>query len=437
MAVTQVIARQTATAREWMTAATRTVVFRSAAFWLLTRLMLLVFTYMAVLFAHDKTPTTPLAPLTILRGWEQWDSDWYYAIARAGYYSKESTVYFPLFPALLHVCWRIFGEQNLLLCSLIISYAGSLAAFIGMGLLAAHEFKDRAAALPAVRVLAAYPLALFLLAPYTEGLFLGLAVWALYCMRRGWWWGAATCAYFAALTRSTSLVLWLPMIWEFGRQQGWWAMLALRWRARSSLWDDLRAEWDDRLFTVRAWRPSWGWLRDLVRGVLALCAVPLGIGTFALYCAIRYGDPLSFFHEESAWFHQTMPVWQTLGVVKEYYQTIPPWTYYQARFLVDFVPLVLFAAVTVVGALSRRWPFAYSLYMLGLLVVCLISPTINGSFPFPLMSVSRYLLAAIPVFLFVGQWSRRRPWLEQIAVIGGFMFQALFTAFYLNGGWIV
>jgi hypothetical protein len=432
MILTETIATRTATARERLAAATRTVVFQSAVFWAVTRVLWLIFTYFAILFAHDKTPVTPLAPFTILRGWEQWDSDWYFAIARYGYYSKEATVYFPLYPALLHLGISVFGERSLLVVSLVISYAGSLAAFIGLGLLAAHEFKGREAALPAVRTLAAYPLALFLAAPYTEGLFLGLLAWALLCMRREWWYGAAACAYFAALARPTGLILALPLCWEYGRRQGWWTALALRWRARRHWRDDLRED----LMALRVWRPSRAAFAAVGRAGLVWGAVPLGIGTFALYCWARYHDPLAFLHEESAWFHQTMPVWQTLGYVKDYYATIPPWTYYQARFFVDIVPLVLFAVVTVLG-MVRRWPFAYTLFMVTLLIECLISPTINGSFPFPLMSVSRYLLAALPVFLYVGQWSRRRPWLEQIVIIGGFMFQALFTAFYLNGGWIV
>ncbi len=432
MILTETLAHRTATARERMAALSQTVVFQAAAFWLVTRVLLLVFTYTAVLFAHDKTPVTPLAPFTILRGWEQWDSDWYYAIARAGYYSIESTVYFPLYPALLHLGIQVFGAQNLLVFSIVISYLGSLAAFIGLGLLAAHEFKGRGAALPAVRTLAAYPLALFLAAPYTEGLFLGLLAWGLLCLRREWWYGAAACAYFAALARPTGLILWLPMCWEYGRRQGWWAALILRWRARRSWQADLREDWQ----TLRAWHPSLAWCASVTRAGVVWGAVPLGISTFALYCWARYGDPLSFVHEEGAWYHQTMPIWQTLGYVKDYYATIPPWTYYQARFFVDLVPLALFALVTVAGAL-RRWPFAYTLFMVTLLVECLVSPTINGTFPFPLMSVSRYLLAALPVFLYIGQWSRRRPWLEQIAIIGGFMFQALFIAFYLNGGWIV
>ena len=67
-----------------------------------------------------------------------------------------------------------------------------------------------------LRLVAAYPMAFFLAAAYTEGIFLAFAIFCLYFLRRGFWYGAAICAFCATLTRFTGIVLLLPMIWEYG-----------------------------------------------------------------------------------------------------------------------------------------------------------------------------------------------------------------------------
>lgn len=428
MIVTETLVKRTTTGRQWIASASQTVVFQATIFWAISRVILWLFTIMAVLFTHDKTPQVPLAPDTILHAWSQWDAGWYFAIADAGYYSKDATVYFPLYPGLIHLGTQIFGIASQFWVAIVISHLSTLAAFIGIGLLAEHEAGERGAALPAIKAIAAYPLALFLSAPYTEALFLALAVWTLYATRRGWWYLAAGCALFAALTRPTGVILWLPMVWEYGRQQGWWQKVATGWQDRQQGWADLRA-WLAQVGPTRAA------LRGASQGLAMLGAVPLALGGYSLFCWIKFHDAFAYLSAEKDWFHQTMFPWQTLGVIQYYYRTIPDWSYNQARFLVDFVPLAFFLLIVVVA--WRRWPVAYTLYLVGLVWLCIAAPTVNGGFPFPLMSVSRYLLVAVPIFLRLGQWSRKYLWVEQTVIMGGFMLQALFTAYYLSGGWIV
>ncbi|MBA3826069.1 MAG: hypothetical protein H0X24_19490 [Ktedonobacterales bacterium] len=426
--ITERLAQPTTQVRAWWANASTTVVGQATIFWVVARGILLLFTVIAVLFSQDATPKASFTLYDLLHHWDQWDADWYFSIARSGYYTVEATVYFPLYPTLIHLGSLIFGANAAFLVALVISQLGSLAAYIGIALLAAHERGDTAAALPALRVFAAYPLAFFLAAPYTEGLFLGLAVWALYATRRGWWYGAAACGALAMLTRSMGVALWLPMLWEFGRQEGWWAWLGQRWRARThlrtDLWEALSAFYLTRAF----WAKTGQFL------AMAL-AVPSGLGLYSLYCYVLYHDGLSYLHQESAWFHVTMPPWQALTMVGTNFGSIPGGSFDQARFMVDLLPLVFCIGVTV--ALARRWPLAYTLYMVVILWLCLAAPTINGTFPFPLMSVGRYVLAAIPVYLTVSTWTTRHAWVEQLVINGGFMLQALLLAFYLRGGWIV
>jgi hypothetical protein len=435
MAIAQTVARPHTNLRERLARDPRHIVLLQAtAFWLVTRALLFVFTIMAVLFANDKVPNVGFSLPSILHHWDQWDADWYFAVAQHGYYSKEATVYFPLYPLLIHIGTQILGPQSTLLIAMVISNVSSLFAFIGIGLLATLENGQTSAALPAIRVLAAYPLAFFLAAPYTEALFLALTIWTLYNARRGNWYLAALCAFWAALTRPTGAILWLPICWEYARQQGWWAWLTAH---HATLIEDLH---DVVMRIIWLWRFGNNYRipagKRMIQGIVAISSIPVALSIYMVYCYWLFGDPLSFVHAESAWYHRAMPLWDAIGITRDYYFTITPGSYYQARFMVDLLPLLLFCVLTFVLA---RWraSMTYVLFMVGLIYLSTAQPTVNGSFPFPLMSVSRYLMAAIPCFLLLGRAIQRYSWLDHLLVSGGFMLQALFLAFYLNGGWIV
>lgn len=103
--------------------------------------------------------------------------------------------------------------------------------------------------------------------------------------------------------------------------------------------------------------------------------------------------------------------------------------------LVDVVPLVFVGVVAIVTI--RRIPASYSLYLAGLLLACLSSPILGALFPEVFVSVGRYLLVAIPVYVVLARWTYRHPWLDTLFIGGGFAIQALLMAFVLNGGWLV
>jgi hypothetical protein len=158
--------------------------------------------------------------------------------------------------------------------------------------------------------------------------------------------------------------------------------------------------------------------------------VPLAIGLFALYCWQRFRDPFIFLRAQRIyWNHQPMPPWQSIGLALRHYLTAPAWTYLQSWLLVDLAPLVIFTILTLVTI--RRLPFAFTLYMLGLLYLSIATPLIGYSDTF--RSAGRYLLASAPIFLLLGRWTERRPWLDMLVVSVGFLLQAIFTLHWLLG----
>src|SRR5262249_44801740 len=109
-----------------------------------------------------------------------------------------------------------------LLVALGIANVFTLAGFVGLALLAVHEYGEERTASHAVLVAAAFPFAFFLTAAYTEGPFLAAAVFTLYFARRAEWKWAAVAGLAAGLTRTTVLALVLALTWEYGRQHRWW-----------------------------------------------------------------------------------------------------------------------------------------------------------------------------------------------------------------------
>ncbi len=239
-------------------------------------------------------------------------------------------------------------------------------------------------------------------------MFIALAVFSLFCARRGHWLWAAVCAFLASLTHLTAMVLIAPLAWEFARQHDWW---------RGDGW---RAQLRDP--------------RGLAQLAALLAAAPTGILTYMAYLGVRFGHPKIFLYaEQRYWDHQAMLPWQSLRMAAHAFRTAAPGSYDQLRMLVDYAPLALFALLTLVA--MRRQPVSFTLYMLGLLYVCIASPITSLQDVYA--SVGRYLLAAMPIFVLLARWSARRPWLEMLLLSTGFMTQALLLAAYLAGRWII
>ncbi len=358
--------------------------------WVATRLLLAALSvFAATLLTYLHRPTH--AGLAL---WQQWDSGWYLDISRLGYHTPQAAAFFPLYPALIWLLAHLGGEQGRLAVALVISNLGALAGLVAMAKLAERELGGSGRPAAALRMALAYPFAFFLAAAYTEGLFLAFAAGALLWAREGRWARAAAAAFFAALTRNTGLILVLPLAWEFGRQAGWGKALG---EPKTLL----------------------GWL-----GVVA--AAPLGLAAYVLYLWRRFGDPLLYVHAEHQYWHRELwGIWTTFGeaarrLVENHGGLLP----------VDLALVLFFLAVTL--AVLREAPFAFTLYMLGVLytAVALPQPAQHDLIP----SAGRYLTMSVPAFLTLGRWTASRPSLDLLLTGGGFLLQAGLLLTFLAGG---
>src|SRR3954451_4584556 len=307
----------------------------------------------------------------------RWDSVWYLGIAHDGY-SGASSAFFRLYPLLVRAFAVSASPGALLVSAYFVSLASLFGALWLMHRLVALELGSDGVARSAVLLLAVFPGALWLGAPYSESLFLLLSVGAFYAARTGRWWVAGLCAALAAGTRSAGIVLMVPLV-------------ILWWQSRPRRARDL------------------GWI------VLA----PLGLAAYSAYLALAVGDGFAYLHLQDVWFRSfagpfggvvdgAVAAWDGLRQVLSGSRTH---VYFAAAggdpidvgwHNLELFGFLLLGSVAVVGVL-RRLPLAYGAYVLAALALPLSFPV--G--PQPLMSLPRFLAVLFPLFMWLGWWAVR------------------------------
>ncbi len=416
-----------ASAKTLAASSARSVALQAAMLWLSSRVALVFFTYFAVIL---NDPTLRIGTLSrgvqtpgqLIDAWARWDAAGLLWVARYGYTDAFHTAWFPLYPLLTRAVGLVLGQAakpvgphisvGWAFSGLIVSNLAMLGAFVALALLTYRETGSRTAAWLAPLVLAAYPFSFYLSAPYADGLFLALSLAALLAARQRWWALAAGAAYLAALTRNHAVLLVLPLLWEYGRQHGWWS--AQHWRGRWSLGAELRR----------------------LPGFVGVgVAAPAGIATYMAYLWLTKGSPTLFaVAERQYWTRELSTPWWTLGTAFRRLLDQAPWSYWQLLMATDLGLLLLMAVLTLL--LARRLPFSFSLYMVGLLVLCVLLPPHGAEWPDVLAGTARYLALAFPVFLGVAQAIDRRPAAITLVLGTGLMVGAALTTFYLSFGWL-
>ena len=339
----------------------------------------------------------------------RWDAVWYLRIADGGYGDNEDAraAFFPLYPMLSRGVGQLGGGSEAAV--LIAAYLVSLAAFLGalylLYRLVSLELGTRLAR-PALLLLAVFPASLYFGAPYSESLFLLMCVGAFYSARTGQWALAGTCAAGAATTRSSGVLLLLPLA-------------VLYWQERRRL------------------RPD----------VLWLALGPLGLAAYAAYLGVAHGDALAFTHVQEAWFREFAGpfggIWeafvaafdgarQLLSGSKDtvYFEPAGGDPYRVAAMNLMLFGFLVFAFVALYGVL-RRLPFAYGLWLVAALALPLSYPVD----PQPLMSLPRFLAVLFPVFMWLALVCEERGWTDTVAALSA-LGLGLFTTQFASWQWI-
>lgn len=361
----------------------------------------------------------------------RWDSAWYLVIAHYGYrpdlgsFTASRTAFFPLYPLGVRLL-EVFG-----LAPVIAGVLLSLAA-LATGLYWLHRLTTlevaRLGALHAEEVarlavlLTVFaPMAFYFSAVYSESLYLALSVGLFLCARRGRWASAATLGALAAATRSTGVVLVVPL-----------ALLYL-YGPREDRDPDRASErgWrqhGERLTASRLLRRLYP-RYELRRDVLWLALVPVGLGLYMAYLGLAGGNPLSPFRAEAVWSrHFAGPyggVWVGTKAAFEGLRQLLSFqrhhVYYKAAGGSPFIDaghnLLLFgfllAGIAAVIGVLRLLPAAYGIYALAALALPLSYPVAAQ----PLMSLPRFLLVLFPLNMWLALRLASRPRILTRAVL--------------------
>ena len=321
-----------------------------------------------------------------LEPWQRWDTPQYQAIAERGYAAFD-TAYFtpPLFPWLMRWSAWIFGG-NTLAAGLFVSAMAFLASLMTLYWLACYELENDQDALRAVLYLAFFPTAFFLVAAYSESLFLLAAMNSLYNARRSRWLPAGVWGGMAALSRLSGAFLLVPLLY--------------------AAWQALKT--GDR------------------RGWQAPFVASLGAAFYPLYVWIGLNQrPLIILKAQYARGGKLfVPGWNLMVAAVRIAQG-----HLVEENLIELSFTVLFIILSVF--IWKKLPRLYGIYTLTLLLFFLAR---LGS-PQPLVSMGRYVLEIFPAFLVLACWGRK-AWAQRLILYVFWSGWLFFSAQFAMWGWV-
>ncbi len=324
-----------------------------------------------------------------------WDSGWYYAVARNGYYTssfgQSDVPFFPLYPVLIQLVTWPFEErvdQAIWVTGVMISCAALVGAMFALYRLAEDWLGSRAAARRTILYLAVFPFSFFFTRVYTESLFLLVSVMAVAAAYRGRWWSAGIWGGLTALTRPNGILIGLPLF--------------------------LMAVLD---------RPEMPRLR---RRLCALTLVPIGLGIYCLYCYDLTGDPLYWMHAEEHWDYTVgNPPWEQVAVVIEALVRDGVYAFLTSTAVAPYQ--LVHGVVGVVGIALTPLVFKRLGPALGAYVLVSLLVPLSGS---ELEGIGRYTLVLFPLFMALATVESSR--LRDAVVIVSTLFLALFSGLFVT-----
>jgi hypothetical protein len=288
--------------------------------------------------------------------WDRFDTLWYLAIAAHGYDRPAATVFFPLYPFLIHCVTWITREPTI--AALAVSTVACFFLLWGIQELAELDWPGRT--FPAVALFVAWPASFILLAGYPESLLIALVVWSVYFARMDRWWLAGILACAAGLTKAAGVMAVIPL-----------AIL---------------------LLYDRSWR-----------NIPAVALAPLGYIVFTVWLKLSGFPPANAIYAHY-WATQIALPWRTLS------DAVVP-VFRESDWLVGLNLAALLFCVAVL-LLAKQMRLDYLLFSTACLILFLTKHTAP-----PLQSTARYVLLAFPVFLYSASWIKKRTILWIVLIV--------------------
>ncbi len=347
----------------------------------------------------------------LLNPWAHWDGVWFIKIATSGYAADGgSTAFFPLLPSLLRYGAFLFAG-NLVVTGVVVSLACFAASLWLLYRLVLLDFGEQVASRTVI-YLAVAPLAFFFQAVYTESLFLLLTLACFTFARNGRLRLAGVMGLLAVLTRSTGVLLLIPMTYYYYRQRDW------------------------------SWRKTDSHIANLLM-------IPEGLLIWMTYLSVAFGNPFSFAGAQTQWARMLAAPNYTLGraftaALNGIWSVIT--TDYAALSLSNpaewgeldraATNLIAFASLVIAGLLlwygARRLPASYSLFALASILFPLFFPANS----IPLMSFPRFALTIFPLYISLALFTQGRRWAHLTVIVGGLLLLGVLTFKFALFSWV-
>lgn len=336
--------------------------------------------------------------------WFQWDTLSYMEISILGYNNHSSSIaYMPLYPFLIRLIAPLVGNNHLTAALLISSLSFIVTLVLLYELIA--DMYDSKLAFRTVLAFLVFPTTFFMLAGYTEALFLALVLGSWLAARRLRWEWAALLASLAVLTRLQGIILTPILLWIM--------FSSLIPNPSKNLTQQLKQALDN-LPLLKTLRPSW----------IFLAVIPV-LTTIGYQAWLKFSG-----------------LGTIIGALNQYWRidTVAPWTgfylFFQRLFslqfiYMDWIDLMLFIFILLLSLLSLRdLSFEFSLYIWLTLAILFM----RGTPPHLIASYSRYFLTLFPIFILLAQMKPKS--IQIFAAIVSFSLQMVLAWVFLLGSWV-
>lgn len=372
------------------------------ALWVWLRAISIPIALLAFLYDKGGRVVTSLRDFVSIP-WSSYDSQYYIRIVQGGYESGGITSGFhPLYPWISALVAMV-TRDSLLGLMLVASGAG-LVLTIAFYRLARLDHNPETA-WTATALLLCWPASVALFVPYTEALFLLLAVSCLLTARKGHFWVAGLLGGLAALTRQHGIFLALALAWE--------------------LWEAFGRDWR---------KINW-------RTLPSILLVPAGYALWIAYRAFVISDVKPDFSSLQGFIFSVMVSPTAYDVFKDQ-QFVPPWIALWKAIIVFSTSKVhlssygdLILGVTFISMFIFSWRCLRTSYRIYSLAVVLVALSYHTGSLDPYVSLPRHMLPAFPVFIGVAAAYkfRRLPFI--LAVLA--LCQMLFLCCFVWQTWVL
>jgi hypothetical protein len=316
----------------------------------------------------------------------------YVLIATHGYnYGQQA--FFPFYPDIISFFFKYVRSP--ILVGTLISLVSFLTALLVLYRLIRLDYPPETAKWT-IFLLLAFPTSFFFGAVYTEGLFLLLVVLSFYCSRKNMWLLSAVFGALACYTRLVGLFLFPALLLE------------LIWQS-----------WENKI-------P----VRKFITKAFPLLLIPLSLFGYMYFLFRTTGDPLAFYHVQTAFnqersLHVVMPYqvfWRYLKMIA----TVSRNDFLYLTIWLEFATGVIFLILTVYSFFKQR--LSYSVFS----ALAFFLPTFTGNF----VSLPRYVLILFPVFILLADFlAQHRNLRVFYLLLSGTAF-ILFLSLFARGYWV-